>query len=38
MDSPALHEAALLCIRNAFGFVMTSGELMAQSGTFRASI
>ena len=38
MDSPALHEAALSCIRNAFGFVMTSGELMAQSGTFRASL
>lgn len=29
MDSPALHEAALLCIRTAFGFVMTSQEVMA---------
>lgn len=30
MDDPALHDAALACIRNAFGFVMTSKELMAQ--------
>jgi biuret amidohydrolase len=29
MDAPALHEAALLCIRTAFGFVMSSQELMA---------
>ena len=29
MDAPALHEAALLCIRTAFGFVMTSDEVMA---------
>ena len=29
MDSPALHDAALLCIRTAFGFVMTSDEVMA---------
>jgi ureidoacrylate peracid hydrolase len=29
MDAPALHEAALLCIRTAFGFVMHSSELMA---------
>jgi len=24
-----LHKAALLCISTAFGFVMTSGEVMA---------
>jgi ureidoacrylate peracid hydrolase len=29
MDAPALHDAALLCIRTAFGFVMTSQEVMA---------
>lgn len=29
MDQPELHAAALLCIRTAFGFVMTSQELMA---------
>ena len=29
MDQPALHDAALLCIRTAFGFVMTSHEVMA---------
>jgi ureidoacrylate peracid hydrolase len=29
MDPPELHDAALLCIRTAFGFVMTSQELMA---------
>ena len=28
MDKPELHEAALLCIRTAFGFVMTSQEVM----------
>ena len=28
MDKPELHDAALLCIRTAFGFVMTSGEIM----------
>ena len=28
MDTPALHEGALACIRTAFGFVMTSAELM----------
>jgi nicotinamidase-related amidase len=28
MDKPALHDAALLCIRTAFGFVMTSQEVM----------
>ncbi|OGA70766.1 MAG: hypothetical protein A3G81_15390 [Betaproteobacteria bacterium RIFCSPLOWO2_12_FULL_65_14] len=28
MDDRSLHEAALLCIRTAFGFVMTSEELM----------
>jgi biuret amidohydrolase len=28
MDDPSLHEAALLCIRTAFGFVMTSKQLM----------
>ena len=29
IDAPALHEAALLCIRTAFGFVMTSDEVMS---------
>jgi ureidoacrylate peracid hydrolase len=29
MDASALHDAALLCIRTAFGFVMTSQEVMA---------
>jgi nicotinamidase-related amidase len=28
MDRPELHDAALLCIRTAFGFVMTSQEVM----------
>ena len=31
MDAPALHEAALTCIRTAFGFVMTSDDVMALS-------
>ena len=29
MDGPALHEAGLLCIRAAFGFVMNTEEVMA---------
>lgn len=29
MDAPALHDAALLCIRTAFGFVMSSQDVMA---------
>ena len=29
MDAPALHDAALLCIRTAFGFVMPSEAVMA---------
>ena len=29
MDGPALHEAALACIRTAFGFVLTSDEILA---------
>lgn len=29
MDGPALHEAGLLCIRTAFGFVMNTEEVMA---------
>lgn len=29
MDRPELHDAALLCIRTAFGFVMTSQEVMS---------
>lgn len=28
MDKPELHDAALLCIRTAFGFVMTAQEVM----------
>jgi biuret amidohydrolase len=27
MDGPALHDAALACIRTAFGFVMTADEI-----------
>ncbi len=30
MDGPALHEAALMCIRTAFGWVMISEEALAQ--------
>jgi len=30
MDDPALHDAALLCIRTALGFVMTSDAIMAE--------
>ncbi len=30
MDSPELHAAALLCIRTAFGFVMTGDALLAE--------
>src|SRR5262249_15621661 len=29
MDGPALHEAGLLCIRTAFGFVLDTDEIMA---------
>jgi nicotinamidase-related amidase len=29
MDGPALHEAGLLCIRTAFGLVMSTDEVMA---------
>ncbi len=29
MDTPELHDAALLCIRTAFGFVMLSHDVMA---------
>ncbi|MCL4801084.1 MAG: cysteine hydrolase [Burkholderiales bacterium] len=29
MDDPALHDAALLCIRTALGFVMTSESILA---------
>ncbi|HZQ62219.1 MAG TPA: isochorismatase family cysteine hydrolase [Casimicrobiaceae bacterium] len=29
MDGPALHDAALTCIRTAFGFVLTTDELLA---------
>ena len=29
MDDPSLHDQALACIRTAFGFVMTSDDLMA---------
>lgn len=29
MDGPALHAAGLLCIRTAFGFVMSTDEIMA---------
>ncbi len=33
MDTPAHHEAALLCIRTAFGHVMTSEEVLAGLGS-----
>jgi biuret amidohydrolase len=29
MDGPALHEAALACMRTAFGFVLTTEEILA---------
>jgi len=29
MDGPVLHDAALACIRTAFGFVMTADEILA---------
>ncbi|HEY3554559.1 MAG TPA: isochorismatase family protein, partial [Casimicrobiaceae bacterium] len=29
MDGPALHDAALACIRTAFGFVLASDEILA---------
>lgn len=32
MDAPELHGAALLCIRTAFGFVLTSDAVMGLSG------
>lgn len=32
MDSPELHDAALLCIRTAFGVVLTSDRLMRLKG------
>ncbi len=28
MDGPALHDAALLCIRTALGFVLSTDEIM----------
>jgi nicotinamidase-related amidase len=33
MDGPALHEAALACIRTAFGFVMRSDEIVERLAT-----
>jgi len=32
MDGPALHEAALACIRTAFGLVMQSDEIHKRQG------
>jgi hypothetical protein len=32
MDGAALHEAGLLCIRTAFGFVLSSDAVMALDG------
>jgi len=29
MDGPALHEAGLLCIKTAFGFVLDTTEIKA---------
>lgn len=37
MDGPPLHEAALTCIRAAFGWVMTSGEALQLFGGGAAS-
>lgn len=31
MDGPALHEAALACVRTAFGMVMRSGEILEEN-------
>jgi ureidoacrylate peracid hydrolase len=36
MDDSSLHDAALLCIRTAFGFVMTRQEIMAHQVLQRA--
>lgn len=38
MDDSALHDAALLCIRTALGFVMTSAEVMALPELARRSL
>jgi ureidoacrylate peracid hydrolase len=35
MDDSALHDAALLCIKTALGFVMTSEEVMQLRGLTR---
>jgi biuret amidohydrolase len=29
MDGPALHEAGLLCIKTAFGFVLETAEIIS---------
>jgi hypothetical protein len=31
MDGPALHEAGLLCVRTAFGFVLDTSEIQQLS-------
>ena len=37
MDSPAHHEAALLCIRTAFGFVTSSAEVLELARSWTAA-
>ena len=37
MDGPALHEAGLLCIRTAFGFVLDTNAVMGLSALAPAS-
>ena len=36
MDGPELHEAALTCIRTAFGWVMSSADALAATASVRA--
>jgi hypothetical protein len=36
MDGPALHEAGLLCIKTAFGFVLDTDEIQ-KLGVFAAA-
>jgi hypothetical protein len=36
MDGPALHEAGLLCIKTAFGFVLDTDEIV-RLGLFGAA-
>jgi nicotinamidase-related amidase len=37
MDSPAHHDAALMCIRTAFGFVASSAEVLQFARSWTAA-